>query len=370
MSTIRSSNKPPAIQAFSLLELIVVLAGLGILASLAIPNFIKYLQFAQIDEAKSLLNAAASECLQELRRSSDESWKDFQPEALKARKSSTEGGLPALPGNYQYQDGKNTCEEVQIYDPAGGDTIFPMLRFRIDASGRVFKDSQYFNDESKNDCESWGNCGGSESADYLIQCKAGQTACESNYSAFIATQSDGGPKEVGKWQGTCKWPKEPVPSCAPTQIWIFEKSAIDSQATYDQKFEARFGKQCTDAKNSAIATFSPPGEGIVNLPDCKLYQRYYKGTQLECTNQQECDVAYAAASEQARQQRCQAAYGTWATGSANGQFPEAGCEAKWKCGSSIYNNETDYKNNESCNPPVVIQEPQECTKRMRWSGLC
>jgi len=38
---------------FTLLELIVVIAGLGILAGLAFPNFLKYLEFAQIDEAKS-----------------------------------------------------------------------------------------------------------------------------------------------------------------------------------------------------------------------------------------------------------------------------------------------------------------------------
>jgi len=49
---------------FTLVELIVVLAGLGILASLAIPNFLKYLEQAKIDQAKSLLNSAAAECLQ------------------------------------------------------------------------------------------------------------------------------------------------------------------------------------------------------------------------------------------------------------------------------------------------------------------
>ena len=53
---------------FTLLELIVVLAGLGILSSLAIPNVIKYLDYAKVDEAKSLLDSAAADCLQGLRR--------------------------------------------------------------------------------------------------------------------------------------------------------------------------------------------------------------------------------------------------------------------------------------------------------------
>ena len=64
----RSCNTP---KGFSLLELIVVLAGLGILSSLAIPNYMKYLDYAKVDEAKSLLNSVAADCLQGLRRKRD-----------------------------------------------------------------------------------------------------------------------------------------------------------------------------------------------------------------------------------------------------------------------------------------------------------
>ena len=59
---------------FTLLELIVVLAGLGILSSLAIPNVIKYLDYAKVDEAKSLLDSAAADCLQGLRREVPIDW--------------------------------------------------------------------------------------------------------------------------------------------------------------------------------------------------------------------------------------------------------------------------------------------------------
>jgi len=361
-------------EAFSLLELIVVLAGLGILASLAIPNFIKYLQFAQIDEAKSLLNTAASECLQELRRSSDDSWKNFQPEALKARKSATEGGLPALPGNYQYQDGKDTCEEVQIYDPAGGDTIFPMLRFRIDASGRVFKDSQYFNDESKTACESWGNCGGSESADYLIQCKADQAACDANYSSFIANQKDGGPWEVGKWQGTCKWPADNAAGCVTTKIWTFEGAAVSSQADYDKKYADRFGQQCLDSKQSAIDNFNPKGYGTVNLPECNLYESYYDGVQLDCNDASDCATAYAAAQEKDLQEQCLAAENAWKISGVNGKFSEVGCTTKWQCSGVIYSTQADYDAS-SCGAPACVPEPAGCipgstSRKTRCTKTC
>ena len=60
-------SKPSKNAGFTLIELIVVLAGLGILSSLAIPNYLKYLDYAKVDQAKSMLNSAAADCLQSLR---------------------------------------------------------------------------------------------------------------------------------------------------------------------------------------------------------------------------------------------------------------------------------------------------------------
>ena len=346
-----------------MLELIVVIAGLGILSGLAIPNFIKYLQFAQIDEAKSLLNAAASECLQELRRSTDDSWKYFEPEALKARKSTTEGGLPVLPGNYQYQDGKHTCEEVQIYDPAGGDTVFPMLRFRIDPSGRVFKDSQYFNDDSKRDCETWGNCGGSESADYLIKCKSEKSECDANYSQFLATANDGGVKTVNQWSGTCSWPKDPLAGCNPTSIYTFENKKVpggtvaEMAANYEKLREERFTGICNEKIADATPALGNPKNGVVDIPDCGVYERYFKGNQLICYDTDSCETAYMAASEKEREMICTAALGQWIERGADGKFSEPGCVVKWQCNKEILATANDYQESSCGTPPKPICVP-------------
>ena len=67
---------------FTLLELIVVLAGLGILSSLAIPNYIKYIDYARVDEAKSLLNNVAADCLRNLREDDDALTKEVDPNII------------------------------------------------------------------------------------------------------------------------------------------------------------------------------------------------------------------------------------------------------------------------------------------------
>ena len=58
-------------KGFTLLELIVVMAGLGILSSLAIPNFLALLDQNKVDEIKALLNSAAADCLQKSRSEND-----------------------------------------------------------------------------------------------------------------------------------------------------------------------------------------------------------------------------------------------------------------------------------------------------------
>ena len=352
-------------RAFTLLELIVVLAGLGILAGLAIPNFLKYLEFAQIDEAKSLLNAAASECLQLKRNSTSDAWMSDEPEVLKSRKSSTNGEKPLLPGKYEYKDNKKTCAEVQIHDPSREDTIFPMLRFRISSAGKVVKDSQYFNNESKQVCESWGNCGGSESADYLIQCASEENACNKTYDSFGATKADGGPYEVGKRRGLCTWPRaNPLPSCETTQVWVIDKKIITTLKEYEdlliakEKLRlAKIGEECAKEEAKIIANFNPPGEGIVNLPNCGdgTYARYYKN-KLNCNSEASCTIEYNNKIAEERAARCTASENTWSTNGINGQFSETGCTAKWKCNGTIYITENDY-NSSACKTPTTPTPP-------------
>lgn len=57
------SRIQPPIQAFTLLELIVVVAVLTILGGIATPSVMAYIRTAHVNEGKALLNAAVSDCL-------------------------------------------------------------------------------------------------------------------------------------------------------------------------------------------------------------------------------------------------------------------------------------------------------------------
>ena len=50
-------------EGFTLMELIVVVAGLAILSSLSVPNILGRIKLNRIEEAKALMNSYALDCL-------------------------------------------------------------------------------------------------------------------------------------------------------------------------------------------------------------------------------------------------------------------------------------------------------------------
>ena len=60
-------------RGFTLIELVVVLAGLSILTSFSIPSILNSLKLNKVKEAKALMNSYAADCLSQYRMSSDTS---------------------------------------------------------------------------------------------------------------------------------------------------------------------------------------------------------------------------------------------------------------------------------------------------------
>ena len=130
MRTINSKT-----EGFTLLELVIVLAGLGILSSLAIPNFIKYLDYAKVDEAKSLLNSVAADCLQKLRKDDNALGKEVDPLVISTDRLKNTGYSFNVNENPTTQvDYLPKCGSVFItaMQPKDRDERYPDLGFIID----------------------------------------------------------------------------------------------------------------------------------------------------------------------------------------------------------------------------------------------
>ena len=146
-------------QGFSLLELVVVLAGLGILSSLAIPNFIKILDQNNLDSAKATVNKVAAECLQKLRNTEEiqRSSVDAVDEDFLDLKLIENLG-------FQAEDQKCVGFGLNPIDP--GSKIFHNFGFTIDtATLRLKKNASSGNTEdSEASCKLWAgnNCTSNE----------------------------------------------------------------------------------------------------------------------------------------------------------------------------------------------------------------
>ena len=164
---------------FTILELIVVLAGLSILSSLAIPNVMRIFDFNNIDEVKALLNTAAADCLQKSRLESSNQ-DEIDTNILSDKKLSSIG--------YKIDPGAKNCSYLQLTPTNEKDELRFPIGFAI-TKGRVTKiATPTTSDEgSINSCENWAgeNCKQDEQLKELVaynkQIQDAKTKCENDY---------------------------------------------------------------------------------------------------------------------------------------------------------------------------------------------
>ena len=148
---------------FTLIELIVVVAGLAILSSLSIPNIISRVKLNRVEEAKALMNSYALDCLAKYRistKSTTDFLKDTKPDELDNERLSTL--------QYQIDGDKNTCANVALKPLNDNEKDLYAFDFSMlpDSDGlmRIRKtgtpsDNKFF----ENSCKNWAgkNCGAS-----------------------------------------------------------------------------------------------------------------------------------------------------------------------------------------------------------------
>ena len=261
-----------SLEGFSLLELIVVLAGLGILSSLAIPNVLKYLDYARVDEAKALLNSAAADCLQGLRREgTGRLGKSVDENILSNERLESTG--------YKFSDVASTssCTNTLITAISSSDQErMPDLGFTIQSDGKLTKIAVDTGDDTSFAAKGWAGKNVTEAAglkelmDYNQAIADARTKCIDNFNTWLENVGD---------NGTITWDDSAESGCPSTpplvksatcttegctkEIYALDNQVVgNTQEAYDAAFKAKYDELCSEeviAKRDANAT-TPDGE--------------------------------------------------------------------------------------------------------------
>ena len=325
-----------ASSGFSLLDLVVVLAGLGILASLAIPNFLRYLQYAKNDEAATFLNAVSSECLQNYRN--DKTSLDKKPILIERS---------GIPKDFNIEDDSNKCSLTLISPANESDTVLASFGFMTKLRNGVpyiYKFGSYAHPDAEQACLNWasykednsGNTiqpkaracdegGNVEEIRARIAAEAAERERQSQIQARYDAWISGPPPGTGNYTGDGK------------NIWAFQGNVVSDKAAFDAVIERECGKELVDALNKAK---SDKHDGAYSYTGksggCSINTYLCSGTDVGSKD------GYDACKERERQENCTAAEGRWKDSGVNGKFSEAGCEVKWQCNKSILTNQADY----------------------------
>lgn len=286
-------------QGFSLLELVVVVVVLGILSSVTLPKIGDVISSSQIDEAKSLLNMTAADCIQKSRLNSRD--KDTIDETIVSDQRLSSIGFQIDKSNKA-----DKCSYFQIIPTNENDGIrFP---FGFSVSGGEL--SKFANPTSTDkgsirSCERWAgvNCKQDQSLKKLVDWKnkiaAAKTTCETNYSTWL-TQKNTQPLEYKRWNpnadtgcparppkdGSTSYMTDPTCTtngCNRTVYGLDGKFVGFTREDYDRALEEKYGKACTEwvANRKSIRYTNNPQNKPAKLQECGSQEFwFYKGVDV------------------------------------------------------------------------------------------
>ncbi len=177
---------------FTLMELIVVVAGLAILSSLSIPNILGRIKLNRVEEVKALMNSFALDCLGKYRISTNPASfiENAAPDELDNVKLSTL--------QYKIDGDKNKCSHVAIKPLNDNEKDLFAFDFRMLDDGRILKTAKPSdNPRFLNSCRNWAgkNCGLSdEQVAEFARIKAltkAKALCDSAYDKWIDEKGTG-----------------------------------------------------------------------------------------------------------------------------------------------------------------------------------
>jgi len=350
-----SNNKNKEYSGFTLVELVVVIAGLAALASFSIPNFLNSIKLNKIEEAKAIMNAYASDCLGKYRISTDPA--DFienaTPDQLDNMKLSTL--------SYQIDGDKNKCSHIAIKPLNDKEKDIFAFDFRMSSDGQILKTATPSdNPRFLNSCRGWAgkNCGLSEAQkaefERLAAIAKAKSTCLSNYSGWL---SEGKSGENVSWD-------ESSESCT-RAVFAFEGIPVNSMEAVDQALKAKYGQACNDWRLSKKSSISPNGNPETKDPECGGVQYWFHSG-----NEYTTQADWTEYDNKVKEQACIDDRSTALSKKKSGKYtygptpgPDPCGKTVWLCDGTEYNSQDDYKTTSCGAPPPPKKKkkpPKHC----------
>ena len=360
---ISNSNFNNNHRGFTIVELVVVLAGLAALASFSIPSIFRSLKLNRVEEAKALMNSYAANCLSKFRISNNpiDFIENATPDQLDNIKLSTL--------QYQIDGDKDKCSHLAIKPLNENENDLFSFDFRMSSEGEILKTATPSNNPSfLNSCRSWAgkNCGLSEAqkAEFarLAELAKAKSECISNYNAWLNAGNSG---EFVSWDNNNE-------SCN-RSVFAFEGTPVNSAEAVEQALQAKYGLACAawrvDQRESNTTNQNP----LTKNPECGGVN-YWFHSGKEFLSQ----AAWNAYDNQLKEQACidnrinaqsQGVEGKYTYEPAPGPSPCG--EVVWLCNTDIYTTQSGYETSACAPPPAPINNPPppECDDSM-VQALC
>jgi len=337
-------------KGFSLIELIVVVAGLSILASLSIPNILGRIKLNRVEEAKALMNSFALDCLGKYRISTDSS--DFIENA-------TPDGLDDLQlSTLGYRVEKDTCSHVAIEPLNDDEKDLFAFDFRMSSDGRILKTATPSNNpQFLNSCRNWAgkNCGLSDAqvaefARLALLAKA-KASCDSEYSDWLSGGKSG---EYVAWNKTDENCTRPV--------FAFEGKPVNSLEAVNQALKDKYGRKCIDWQQSKKNSISPNGNPETKDPECGGIKYWFHTGNIFTTQ-----AAWTAHDNLLKEQACIKNRAKALSGKVKGKYtytpsgpPPCG-KVSWLCNGKEYETLEAYKTTSCGAPPPSTSKSKSST---------
>ncbi len=253
---------------FSLLELSVVVAVLGILGGLSIANISKWLKLSHIDEAMTVLNNSLVDCLQESRSGKDPN--TFSPS------DNIIDNSRLGPAKYQIKASNNTCADFFIISKNSEDKFRFEMGYQITVDGNATKIASLPDEQSaQSRCYRWAgkNCGASqEQLDALAEAKQlaeNRRRCKDEFNAWLNESPPNGGTGLSPYN---RWNENSVPPSCSLETYAFEGEIVANQKAVEDAQERKLGKICA---SKIFDQRELQTTGIKNFEECGTQTFYF-----------------------------------------------------------------------------------------------